>query len=263
MSLLPTSLLSLSQVAQQARRLAKVPLAQSTLPATKRLLVIEVFAGSHPVGRHCKALQEAQQQAPYSIAAYAAVELVQPQGDKYKAPSPTKLNLPAEHCLSLSGADIQDPDVVQQLVQFVRSSLRTASPSAVVVFGGLPCTKYCNAGPHYWRAKAQRDAAWTEYKAAAKQLHLELEAVESVSLPESQSVADLHQGMIAAEAQLAQAEKALRKFTEDLRTADDLVQSFLDLFKEIEQECKKPREAPCHLAMENPYSCAEKGLWNR
>jgi hypothetical protein len=70
-------------------------------PSPKRLLVIEAFAGSHPVGRHFHTLHAQQQPAPYSLAAYAAVEMA--DGERYRAPAPEAMGLTPAHHLDLHG----------------------------------------------------------------------------------------------------------------------------------------------------------------
>jgi membrane protein involved in colicin uptake len=47
-----------------------------------------------------------------------------------------------------------------------------------------------------------------------------------------------------------------------LQSSDDLVESFIRLYKGIRAECKA-RGKPCCLFMENPESTAQRGLWNR
>jgi hypothetical protein len=67
--------------------------------------VIEAFAGSHPVGRHFQHLQGQQQPAPYSLAAYAAVE--SEAGARYRAPAPESMGLTPAHHLDLH-AKVED-----------------------------------------------------------------------------------------------------------------------------------------------------------
>jgi hypothetical protein len=68
-------------------------------PPPKRLLVIEAFAGSHPVGRHFQTLHTQQQPAPYSLAAYAAIEMA--DGERYRAPAPEAMGLTPAHHLDM------------------------------------------------------------------------------------------------------------------------------------------------------------------
>jgi hypothetical protein len=69
--------------------------------------------------------------------------------------------------------------------------------------------------------------------------------------------------VISTEEAYTAAAEAVAKDELDVQAADAVVSSFLQLFEEIRQECQAAGDVPCHLVMKNPYSVAERALWNR
>jgi hypothetical protein len=103
-------------------------------PPPKRLLVIEMFAGSHPVGRrfqHLQTQQQQQQSAPYSLAAYAAIEIA--DGERYRAPAPEVMGLAPAHHLDLH-ASVEN----QNTRVLVDRKKDTGAPLYHTVIGCLP-----------------------------------------------------------------------------------------------------------------------------
>jgi hypothetical protein len=229
--------------------------------------VIEVFAGSHPVGRHFQHLRSQQQPAPYSLAAYAAIEEKQPEGKKYRAPTAESLGLTPEHYLSLH-TKVQDADARTELLDLMRTELHTSDLDGVVVFGGPPCEKFSNAGPQPEQRKAALQSAQDALEAAERRL-------EQLSQSQAAGGASSSAALEGAQRRVAEARSAcdaaadavVRQDDLDVVGAEAVVASFLGLFLDIKEECRKARmptgPVPCHLAMENPYSTADKALWNR
>lgn len=231
--------------------------------APKSLLAIEVFAGSHPVGRHIQHLQAQQQQAPYTLAAYAAIEVRQPHGDKYRVPEAAALGLTAEHHLSLH-ARVEDDAAREKLLSFVRSELKTSRLDAVVMFGGPPCEMYSNAGPQYRKELKALNEAQASYDSALRQLQQLQKPAKAAGEPVlNGGLADAEQRLQQAQQNLESAKAPVVKHKLGVVAADATVASFLSLYQEIQQECKASDQTLCHCVMENPYSSADKALWNR
>lgn len=231
--------------------------------APKRLLAIEVCAGSHPVGRHIQHLQAQQQQSPYTLAAYAAIEVQPPNGAKYRAPEPAALGLTAEHHLSLP-ARVEDPAARQELLSFVRSELKNSRPDAVVMFGGPPCDTYSNAWPQYRKELKALNEAQASYDSAFRQLQQLQKPAKAAGKPVlNGGLADAQQHLQQAIQNLERAKAPLMKREVDVEDADAVVSNFLSLCQEIQQECKASGQTPYHRVMENLYSSTDKALWNR
>jgi hypothetical protein len=245
----------------------QVPIA-ATAEAPKKLMVIETFAGSHPVGRHFQHLQTQQQQqqqstVPYRLAAYAAVESHRPVGEKYRAPQAEALGLTPFHHLSLR-ARVEDPAAHSQLVKFVRDELRSSGLDGVVVFGGPPCKKFSQAGSLAEKRQKSLNTAQNRTLQAAQsgleQLDQSQAAGDAVS---AAAVAEAEQLVAAARRVREAAADAVVQHELDVQAAEAMVSSFLKLFQDIKKECRGSGNVPCHLVMENPYSSAKKALWNR
>lgn len=232
----------------------------------KRLLAIETFAGSHPVGRHFQYLRlhaSELQPAPYSLAAYAAIEAE--GGQQYRAPEPESLGLAPEHHLDLQGM-VQDPAIQAQLLEFVRRELQSSALHEVVVFGGPPCKMYSTANVH----RQQRELALRDAQAAVAGAgrHLQdlLQTLATPNLVSAEDIAEAWRRLDNAESALRACEAAadaVRQDEQRVREADAVVSSFLGLFKDIQRECQAACKTPCHLVMENPYSIPDWALWNR
>jgi 3-methyladenine DNA glycosylase/8-oxoguanine DNA glycosylase len=69
--------------------------------------------------------------------------------------------------------------------------------------------------------------------------------------------------VISTEEAYEAAAEAVAKDELDVQAADAVVSSFLQLFQEIQQEFQAAGNVPCHPIMKNPYSIAERALWNR
>lgn len=230
----------------------------------KRLLAIEVFAGSHPVGHHfqelrLQAVQPQPQPVPCSLLAYAAIELQ--DGQQYRAPGPEALGLTPLHHLDLHG-DVQEP-AQAQLLTFVYQELEAAAIDTVVVFGGPPCKEYSKANA----AKKQHKTALMDAQAAFAEAESQLRALQHILAsprPVSAEVIEDTQRRVDNTRSAWQArKKALEAVLMDkahTRQADAVVSSFLALFNDIQQAAGN---TPCHLVMENPYSDTDKALWNR
>lgn len=223
--------------------------------------MIEVFAGSHPVGRHFQHLRSQQQPAPYSLAAYAAIEEKQPEGERYRAPAAESLGLTPEHYLSLH-TKVQDADARTELLDLVRTELHTSDLQldGVVVFGGPPCEKFSNAGPQAEQRKAALQSAQDALEAAERRLE---QLSQSQAAGGASSSAAL-EAFLGAQHRVAEARSAcdaaadavVRQDDLDVVGAEAVVASFLGLFLDIKEECRKAcmptGPVPCHLAMENP-----------
>jgi hypothetical protein len=240
--------------------------AQPPKQGPKRLLAIEVFAGSHPVGCHfqelrLQALQQQQQQlAPYSLAAYAAVELQ--DGQQFKAPEAKSLGLAPTCHLDLHG-DVQEPAVQAKLLEFVRKQLKASALDEVVVFGGPPCTEYSNANVHKQKHKKDLKAAQEAFADVAKQLRALRHVLASTRQVSIEMIEDIQCKVDKARSEWQARKTALEEVLKDeegARQADAVVSSFLKLFKDIQQAAGN---TPCHLVMENPYSATSKALWDR
>jgi hypothetical protein len=134
----------------------------------------------------------------------------------------------------------------------------------VVVFGGPPCKKFCNASSHVLKqrailptAKAHLDKAESHLKMLKVVGNLPEKVVSGEELAEAKS-------QVAKALQLYRAAaNAVAIDDAGLRAAEDLVTSFLNLFQDIQMHCTAAGNVPCHLVMENPYSSADRALWNR
>jgi hypothetical protein len=135
------------QQPQQPRRRRRQQQAVVTAPPPK-LLIVEAFAGSHPVAFHTQRellRAGAGGAAPaFALAAYAAVEL-EPQ---HGVPTAGDLRLPEERFLNITGS-VSDQATHDVLLAFVRARLAQTGNNrrvdGVLVFGGPPCTEYSQA----------------------------------------------------------------------------------------------------------------------
>jgi hypothetical protein len=143
----------------------------------------------------------------------------------------------------------------------VRSELQGSNLHGVVVFGGPPCKKFCNAAP---LVRQQRDILPTaKANLDAAESRLKLLKVVGKKVVSAEERAE-------AESKVAQALRIYRAAADavaqddlGLRAAEDVVTSFLKLFQDIQMHCAAAGNVPCHLVMENPYSAADRALWNR
>lgn len=256
------------QVMAKAAGATNKPQSSQQRQTSSALLVIEAFAGSHAAGLHFKSLLDKQaspqqpQQPPYHLAAYAAIELE----TKYKAPDPKALNLQADNCLSIH-ASVSDFAVQAKVLDFVRSKLCDSSLciSAVVVFGGPPCTAYSQARPHLATSKLNQleesyQQALLDHTAQQRQL-LAAGSMPPAAATKAQKTAAETASSIQDAVEAAAAEAA--QHARNLMASDSLVKSFLSLFKAIEVECQEFGKRHCYLVMENPYSQPDRALWNR
>lgn len=212
------------------------------------------------MARHC--LQHQQQPSPYSLAAYAAIEMQQPDGKKFRAPEPQALGLTPEHHLSLH-ARVQDPAARTALIDFVRHELQGSGLDGVVVFGGPPCTKYSNADKQFWIRKERLEQTQVAHADAQTQLQQLLQTQADGGAVPAGQLARARGLVVSTEEAYAASAAAVANHELEVQAADEIVSSFLTLFQEIQQECKKAGNVPCHLVMENPYSSADRALWNR
>lgn len=130
----------------------------------------------------------------------------------------------------------------------------------VVVFGGPPCKKFCNASSQVLKQRAILPTAKARLDDAERCLSLlkgvDKKMVSGEKLAEAES-------KVAEALQIYRAvANAVAKDDAGLRAAEDLVTSFLNLFQDIQMHCTAAG-VPCHLVMENPYSSADRALWNR
>jgi hypothetical protein len=224
--------------------------------------VIEVFAGSHPVGRHFQHLQSQQEPDAYSVAAYAAIEAQQPNGEKFKAPEPHTLGITPAHHLSLH-ARVEHTDAQTKLLDFVRRELQGFGLHGVVVFGGPPCTKYSNADKQFRLRQENLFQTELAHDGAERQLDRLLQSQADGDAVPAVKLARARRLLVSTKAAYEAAADAVMKDELEVQAADAVVSSFLQLFKDIQQECKAAGDVPCHLVMENPYSSADRALWNR
>jgi hypothetical protein len=255
------------QVMAKAAGATNKPQPSQQRQTSSALLVIEAFAGSHAAGLHFKSLLDKQtspqqpQQPHYHLAAYAAIELE----PRYKAPDWKALNLQADNCLSIH-ASVSDFAVQAKVLDFVRSKLCDSSLciSAVVVFGGPPCTAYSQARPHLATSKLQLEESYQQalldHTAQQRQL-LAAGSTPSAAATKAQKTAAETASRIQDAIEAAAAEAA--QHARNLKASDSLVKSFLSLFKAIEVECQEYGKRHCYLVMENPYSQPDRALWNR
>jgi hypothetical protein len=235
--------------------------------APSRLLVIEAFAGSHPVGRHFQNLHAQQHPAPYSLAAYAAIEAE--KGSECATPAPETLGLTPAHHLSLRPAGVEDDSTRAQLISFVHEQLQESSLDGVVVFARPPCKVYTNANSRVRARNTQRQQALVDAEAACDHAQMQLDELMQ-SEEADMSVAALRSAVSAAASRLADAEAARKAAANaveqgdlELHAADAVVINFLSLFQDVQQACQADGIVPCHLVMENSYSTADRALWNR
>jgi hypothetical protein len=117
---------------------------------------------------------------------------------------------------------------LEVLPEFVSSRLADAEcgGDAVVVLGGPPFTAYSNI---------RSDVAHAFNRA----------------------ISGHAQGSSAAQVQF---EAVAAAYGQELENSDQLVSDFIALFQTIKTASG---QRPCYLIMENPYSRADRGLWNR
>jgi hypothetical protein len=243
------------------------------------ILVVEAFAGSHPVARAAPAFAAAAAGGA-RICAYAGVELLQ-----HRAPTAQEAGVDAAHYLCLGpGApdgDVASPETQRDVAEFVARRLRLLGVGAVLVIGGPPCQSYSNASNDAVKFPARyalrdadralRDALAARAAAAAAVEDLcarggvgaaagdSLSAAEAAAREARKRVeACQHAAAAAAEAAKAEAVEDAAK----LQGADALVRAFLALAAAVESEARA-RGVPCYTVMENPYSSRDRGLWNR
>jgi hypothetical protein len=227
--------------------------------------VIDAFAGAHSVGLHFQhqhGQQQQQRPAPYSLAAYAAIEAQQPVAEKYRAPAADSLGLTPEHYLSLH-AKVEDPAVQEQLLDLMHRELRTGSLHGVVVFGGPPCQKFSKANRQSEQLKAALQTAQDALLAAESELQPLLQSQAAGGSVSAAALAEAQNRVAAAGRVCEAAAHAVVQHELDVQAAEAVVSSFLRLFWGIKQMCMAAGNVPCHLVMENPCSTAEKALWNR
>jgi hypothetical protein len=148
-----------------------------------------------------------------------------------------------------------------QLLDFVRRELQSVNLHGVVVFGGPPCDKFSSAGPLFMQQWDILPTARAELENAERRLKmLRVVGKKVVSAEEREE----------AENRVAQAQRIYRAAADavaqddlEVQTAEGLAASFLKLFQDIQKECQAAGNVPCHLVMENPYSSADRALWNR
>lgn len=240
------------QQRQQQSRQQRAQAEQQQQQQIVKLLVIEAFAGSFSVARYIQQQlqQEAEGAAPgsttFKAVAYAAIEKEPVSGDMYKPPTVADMGLRQQDILILQPRGVDEESVSEELIAFVKGRLSDAAcgVEAVVVLGGPPCTAYTSV-------RSDVSQAW-------KKAVEEYRQGEASNQPRSASQEEAQQLTQAV------AESKLGAFGAELKTADALVKSFLDLFQGVESECERSDPQPgCYILMENPYSVSATALWNR
>jgi hypothetical protein len=133
----------------------------------------------------------------------------------------------------------------------------------VVVFGGPPCTKFCNAGSLFRPQREVLLTAKAELEAAEKRWKMLKVVGKSSTVASAEQRAEAESKVAEAQEIYRAAEAAVAQDDLGVREADGLVSRFLSLFQELQRKCQADGDVPCHLLMENPYSAEDRALWNR
>jgi hypothetical protein len=246
------------------------------------LLVVEGFAGTYSVARQLQqAAAETWQGRSYKVAAWAGFEL--DTEFAAEAPTPQQLGLSPQRYLNLglegTSGDVTSAQLHEAIIQFVRKQLQAQPPvfDAAFVLGGPPCTMYscakpdCKLFPKKVAADLARNTSYeAEVKAKASQQALAQAIEQSVTGPAlsvkqtaaSRAEAARQVAMAALQSAEAAATDEQQQHQAKLQSSDDMVESFIRLYKGIKAECGA-KGKPCCLFMENPESTAQRGLWNR
>jgi hypothetical protein len=244
------------------------------------LLVVEGFAGTYSVaGQLQQAAADSWQGRSYKLAAWVGFELE--KNYAAEAPTPQQLGLSPQHYLNLglqgTSGDVTSAQLHDSLTQFVRKQLQAPTVvDAAVVLGGPPCTMYSCAAPdcNLFPEKAAADLAGTtcyeaEAKSKAAQQALATAIKQGVTGPAlavkqtaaTKAEAARQAALAAVKPAEAAAAEEQQQYEAKLQSSDDMVESFIRLYKGIRAECEAAAK-PCCLFMENPESTAQRGLWN-
>jgi hypothetical protein len=246
------------------------------------LLVVEGFAGTYSVARQLQqAAAETWEGRSYKLAAWVGFELEAEYAAE--APTPQQLGLGPQRYLNLglqgTSGDVTSAQLHEAIIQFVRKQLQAQPPvfDAAVVLGGPPCTMYscakpdCKLFPMKVAADLARNTLYeAEAKAKASQQALAQAIEQGITGPAltvkqtAAAKAEAARQVAAAALQAADAAAAeeQQQHQTKLQSSDDMVESFMRLYKGIKAECGAIGK-PCCLFMENPESTAQRGLWNR